>query len=84
MVDEYLVGQYQLNQDEIFQIFQEANSFIGGRFGKIADEIINYKVSSIGSELFTKLRLKNGLALLSTTTTIVKTKNKSTEMTIWH
>lgn len=64
MVDEYLVGQYQLNQDEIFQIFQEANSFIGGRFGKIADEIINYKVSSIGSELFYEIKAKEWLSII--------------------
>ncbi len=64
MVDEFLVGQYQLNQEEIFQIFQEANDFIGGRFGKIADDIINYKVSSAGSELFYEIKAKEWLSII--------------------
>ena len=64
IIDDYLVGQYELSQELIFQIFQETKCFISDKISKIADEILNYKISSVGSELFYEVKAKEWLSII--------------------
>lgn len=64
IIDDYLVGQYELSQELIFQIFQETKCFISDKISKIADEILNYKISSVGSELFYEVKTKEWLSII--------------------
>lgn len=64
IIDDYLVGQYELSQEMIFQIFQETKCFISDKISKIADEILNYKISSVGSELFYEVKAKEWLSII--------------------
>lgn len=64
IIDDYLVGQYELSQELIFQIFQETQCFISDKISKIADEILNYKISSVGSELFYEVKAKEWLSII--------------------
>ncbi|KXT85830.1 helix-turn-helix domain-containing protein [Streptococcus panodentis] len=64
MIEDYLMGQFQLNQGEINRIFTESHKFNAEKLGKIAEEILHYHVSSIGSELFYEIKAKEWLSVI--------------------
>lgn len=64
IIDDCLVGRYQLKPDDLCHIFKEANHFLGAGLGKIADEILHYKLGSSASELFYEIKAKEWLSVI--------------------
>lgn len=62
IIDDCLVGRYQLKPDDLCHIFKEANHFLGAELGKIADDILHYKLGSYASELFYEIKSKEWLS----------------------
>lgn len=62
IIDDCLVGRYQLKPDDLCHIFKEANHFLGAELGKIADDILHYKLGSSTSELFYEIKAKEWLS----------------------
>lgn len=62
IIDDCLVGRYQLKPDDLCHIFKEANHFLGAELGKIADDILHYKLDSSASELFYEIKAKEWLS----------------------
>lgn len=64
MIEEYLTTQFQLEKQEINKIFTEFHPLIANKLEKLADEIRQYRLNSIGSELFYEIKAKEWLSII--------------------
>ncbi len=64
MIEEYLLNQCHLDKEEIIHIFQESHKLISDKLEKLADDILNYKLTSVGSQLFYEVKAKEWLSVI--------------------
>ena len=64
MIEDYLMSQFKLDAGEIQKIFQESHKLLASKLEKISEDILHYKLDSIGSELFYEIKAKEWLSTI--------------------